>query len=102
MGFGGKFLNFMECFYEVTFSAVKLNESVTDWFEMKAGVRQGQNESPTLFALFINSLAQLIKDLNFGVRYENLNVSILLYADDIVLLAETEEDLQRMLNVLAE
>ena len=49
-----------------------------------------------------NSLAQLIKDLNFGVRYENLNVSILLYADDIVLLAETEEDLQRMLNVLAE
>ena len=62
----------------------------------------GQNESPTLFALFINSLAQLIKDLNFGVRYANLNVSILLYADDIVLLAETEEDLQQMLNVLAE
>ena len=76
MALGGKFLNFMECFYEVTFSAVKLNESVTDWFETKAGVRQGQNESPTLFALFINSLAQLIKDLNFGARYENLNVSI--------------------------
>ena len=41
-----------------------------------------------------------IKSLGKGVPFDNEKLSILLYADDVVLLAETEADLQIMLKVL--
>ena len=37
---------------------------------------------------------------NKGVKIGNVCINILLYADDLVLLSETEEDLQCMLNIL--
>ena len=50
--------------------------------------------------MVINDLALCIKSLGKGVNIDNENVSILMYADDIVLIAENEEDLQYMLNEL--
>ena len=38
-----------------------------------------------------------MKQFNIGVRYDDEMLSILLYADDIILMAETEQDLQNML-----
>ena len=81
---------------------VNLNGLCTSWFDAKMGVRQGDCISPTLFALFINDLALDIKNLNCGVRYGDLDISILLYADDVVLISETEENLQQMLNMVSE
>ena len=55
----------------------------------------------TLFNIFINDLILLIRNLNVGVQIsDNLNISILLYVDDIVLLAENEVNLQLMLSTL--
>ena len=57
--------------------------------------------SPTLFAIYINDLAVEIKNSNIGVILnENLTINILLYADDIVLLAKSEEDLQSLLYIV--
>ena len=53
--------------------------------------------STLLFNLFVNDLALRIKSLGKGVNIGNENVSILMYADDIILIAENEEDLQHML-----
>ncbi len=39
-------------------------------------------------------LSREINDLNLGVKIGNKKVSILLYADDIVLLSDTENGLQ--------
>ena len=50
----------------------------------------------------MNSLATYIKSLNKGVKVGHDKVSILLYADDMVLLAPTENDLQYMLNAMAD
>ncbi len=46
---------------------------------------------------FINDLACLIKSLNCGVQCGDEMVSILLYADDIVVLGKNEQDLQKIL-----
>ena len=52
---------------------------------------------PLLFDLFIDTLAREIKALGLGVE----GVSILLYADDVVLVAETPKDLQKLLDAAA-
>ena len=52
------------------------------------------------FCFYINDLGLDIKNLNVGITAGNLNLSLLLYADDIVLLAGTAGDLQLQLNVL--
>ena len=47
-------------------------------------------------------MAEDIKCLNKGVNIDDRNVSILLYADDIVLISENEENLQYMLDFMCE
>ena len=67
---------------------------------MTNGVKQGCKISPTLFSIYINDLAEEIKRLNCGVNLDDTIVSVFLYADDIVLIAPTAENLQRMLDAL--
>ena len=50
------------------------------------------------FFLVFNSLAQQLKNLNKGVIFGDISITILLYADDIILLAETKNNLQDLLN----
>lgn len=60
-------------------------------------MRQGCILSPLLFSIFINDLRDEIKKLGKGVRFGNSRISMLFFADDIVLLAESQEDLEAML-----
>ena len=73
-----------------------LNNIFTDWFDVTSGVRQGDNVSPTLFGLFINDLSKYIKQLNKGINVRGENISVLLFADDMVLIAKNEPDLHAM------
>ena len=52
--------------------------------------------------LVINDLAIDIKNLGLGIPIGNRKIPILLYADDIAILAENESDLQKLLNKLHE
>ena len=51
-----------------------------------SGVRQGDIVSSILFSMFLNDLATGIKDLNCGIEIDKGELSILLYADDIVMM----------------
>ena len=87
--------------YHNSKSRIILNDYETSYFDCPIGVKQGDCLSPTLFAIFINDLALEIKDSKIGLKIdENLLVNILLYADDIVLLAENEQDLQSLLFIV--
>jgi hypothetical protein len=67
---------------------------------VKTGLKQGCSLSPKLFNLIINDPTSKLNSKCSGVDIDGENVPILLYADDIVLIAKTENDLQGMLNVL--
>ncbi len=69
-----------------------------DWFNTKAGVKQGDSLSPTMFGLFINDIVEDIKSVNTGIEIDDHNICILLHADDIVLLSDTEKGLQKHLD----
>ena len=92
--------NIIQTLYKDIKSAIRIAGHFTDWFSVSSGVRQGDNVAPTLFAMFVNDLATEIKELKLGVMAGTLQISLLLYADDIILLSETEEGLQQQLNTL--
>ena len=50
--------------------------------------------------MYLNDLATEIKLLNAGVELDDCTISLLLYADDIVLIAPDEVSLQMQLNVV--
>ena len=94
-------LNALKSLYTSVVSRVRVNGFTTDWFNVKNGLRQGCSLSPILFNMFINEFALSVQALGKGIKlHDDERVSILLYADDIVLLAENENDLQSMLNLL--
>ena len=67
-GIDGDFYNAIKSIYENTTSCVRIDDLLTEWFTSSAGVRQGDDLSPTLFALFINDLAKEVKILNKGTN----------------------------------
>jgi hypothetical protein len=78
-----------------------LNSAQTEWFRTISGIKQGDNVSTGWFALYIDDLAEEIKQSNLGIHLEdNFDVSILLYADDLALLSENEENLQKMVDIV--
>ena len=88
---------FLQILYTKTNAQVKINEYLTGIFETTTGVRQG-DMSPVLFNIFINDLIKEINQLNQEVKIGAKDISILAYADDIVLTAAEPENLQNMLD----
>ena len=96
--------------YDGVRSRIRINDSDTDWFELAEGLRQGCVLSPLLYAIFINSLADALKTAAANGSVQGVHLTeraidqllLLMFADDIVLVAESLEDLQQMANVLAE
>ena len=101
IGINGTMYNMIKAMYTNATSAVQIKNFTTNWFPIKTGIRQGDSLSPTLFAIFINDLAIEIKEKHKGVKLnENLNVPILLYADDIILLATSANELKNMIKTV--
>ncbi len=98
----GKVYNSMKSLYRNTILCIRINGYCSLWFRVNSWVRQNDPLSPSLFSLFINDLIKDIKCSNLGVSIGNDTVSILAYADDIFLLAESEAELQRQLDILYE
>lgn len=65
------------------------------------GVRQGCNLSPLIFNAYIEQAIKEIKEhINCGVKIQGEKVSMLRYADDIAVLSESKEDLEKMLETM--
>lgn len=97
MGVSTKFLNLLKSLYTGTMSAVWNGSDLSEYFETLSGVKQGCILSPTLFALFLNDLHDV---LGGGLHVDEINLRVLLYADDIVILADNPNTLQAMIENL--
>ena len=95
----GKMWRVVRNLYQEVGSCVRLGEERTEWFDLEVGLRQGCILSPILFSIFIDGLAEEVKKVG-GAKYGRSTVSLLLFADDVVLLAENHAMLQRMLAVV--
>jgi hypothetical protein len=83
--------------------SVRMAGQLGNTFPAELGVKQGDPLSPLLFGLFIDRIENYMRQCcpNQGVSRDGLSIlQLLLYADDLVLLAESEEQLQQLLNCL--
>ena len=109
----GKIFELIKNLYSSAKSAIKLNSEVGTFFNFNIGVRQGDNLSPLLFALYLNDLqeflakayngfpmaANLIQDyVQDWDTVSYLKLFALLYADDTIVMAESRHELQAAMN----
>ena len=87
--------------YETAQSVVRTSCGYSYQIDCNIGVRQGCPLSPTLFSLFVSDLMGRMRDKMGGVSLNRLSVHGLMFADDVVLVAETQEKLQAMLDELS-
>ena len=99
---GGHMLHCIRNIYNRNYSCVRLNGAYSPRFEVTSGVRQGDNLSPLLNNLVLDSLAKDLKAKRGGVNYSDIEISLAMYAGDLVLISETPEKLQILLNTLNE
>ena len=75
---------------------VKVNNSYSEWFETKTGVRQGDPLSALLFSVVLDSLITNLEvrgNITTGLK------QICSYADDIVIIGRTQQTLIDTLRV---
>ena len=78
-------------------SAVLLDGECSEAFDVQQGVAQGCSLSPILFSVFINGLLKEVEQAGLGVELSTIGG--MLFADDFVGVSNSEEELQRLINV---
>ena len=101
-GVQGKFLsNILSMYNRVSYS-IKLKNGTMNPIPSNLGLKQGCPLSPLLFNIYINDIGEYLKTTKTDFLTVNgTNVNHFLYADDLVLLAESKEELQELLEGLS-
>ena len=97
----GKDLNLIMNLYWQQTASIKTDEGQSSSFNIKRGVRQGCVLSPNLFNVYTEKIFKEFEDLP-GIKMFGEYINNLRYADDTVLLAESEEELQTLVNAVKE
>jgi hypothetical protein len=72
-----------------------LNESVTSSYKCQQGVKQGCPFSPLLFGLYLDALDGRLNDKKCdALALTNLQVRVLLFVNDLVLMSESKVGLR--------
>ena len=85
-------------------ATVKIGHGTTDWLQIGKGVRQGCILSPCLFNLYAEYIMRNagLEEAQAGIKISGRNINNLRYADDITLMAESEELKSLLLKVKEE
>ena len=99
-GVDGKLLNAVKSLYDDSKACVRVGNEMSEWFPVRVGLRQGCVMSPWLFNLFIDGV---VREVNTRVLGRGLGLvderdyvwelNQLLFADDTVFVADSEEKL---------
>ena len=77
-------------------ATVRTGHGTTDWFQIGKGVCKGCILSPCLFNLYVEYIMSNagLDESQTGIKIARRNINNFRYADDITLMAESEEELK--------
>ena len=80
-------------------ATVTPGHGTTDWFQIGKGVHQGYIFSPCLFNLYTEYIMRNagLEESQAGIQIAGRIINNLTYADDTTLMAESEEELNRLM-----
>ena len=103
LGIGGDYLGSLQYMYSHSKTQVKLIDKLSAVIDILIGTEQGHPMSPELFKVYIHELSELLEAAGaITPLLNNIPVSHLLWADDLILMALDQESLQKLLNCLNE
>ena len=85
----------IENLYWEQMAAISIDRDLSEWTNIKRGVRQGCVISPDLLSLYTELLMRKVIEGNLKVNGHP--ISEIRYADDTVLISDNERNLQEML-----
>lgn len=94
-----RLLSIMEYWFNRCLTCVRWDNVHSEYVRFTCGVKQGGVLSPHLFAIFIDDVVRVINRFNCGCHVGMLNINIVLYADDILLIAPSISGLQKLLTL---
>ncbi len=78
-------------YYNDSFMIVQLEDEFSEVFRTTMGVRQGGVLSPKLFAIFVDDLMVELEATGLGLEIGNMKITVIMYADDLLLMTETKK-----------
>ena len=102
-GVQGKMLRMLKSMYRTVQACVRCGSENTEYFTCLQGLKQGCLASPTLFSLFVNELAHdIISQGKHSLQFSpnDIEICVMLFADNIVLLSATIIGLQNQITAL--
>ena len=79
-------------------ATVRTGHGTKDWFQIGKGVHQGCILSSCLFNLYAQYIRNTgLDEAQAGIKIAGRNINNLRYADDTILMAESEEELKSLL-----
>jgi len=90
---------FLQNLYAGQEATVRTRHGTMDWFRIGKGVRQGCILSPCFFNFYAECIMRKagLEEAQAGIKTAGRNINNLRYADDTTLMAESEEELKRLL-----
>ena len=80
-------------------ATARTGHRITDWFQIRKGVRQGCILSPCLFNLYAEYIMQnaRLDGAQAGIKISRRYINNFRYADDTTLMVESKEELKSLL-----
>ena len=80
-------------------ATARTGHGTTDWFQIGKGVHQGCTLSPCLFNFYAEYIMRNagLEEAQAGIKSAGRNIDNLRYADDTILMAESEGELKSLL-----
>ena len=99
MGMPDHLTSLLRNLYACQEATVRARHGTTDWFQIGKGGHHGCILSPCLFNLYAEYIMRNTgpDEAHAGIKIAGRNINNLRYADDITLMAESEEELKSLL-----
>jgi len=91
-----KLINMCKTCVQKTRSVVRIEGTLSSFFENKTGLKQGNPLSPILFNLALQKVIQSIKMVPSGIKIGKEQLNILAYADDIAFIGKNEVEIRKL------